>query len=121
MKHLIAALALTAVLAPVPALSETEQEEEGKSLMERGMALFFEGFMKEVEPLAEDLKNFAEEMEPNLRALADKMGPALEQLADKIDDMNNYEPPEMMPNGDIIIRRKPDAPERIIPKGEVEI
>jgi hypothetical protein len=27
-----------------------------------------------------------------------------------VDDMTNYELPEMLENGDIIIRRKPDAP-----------
>ncbi len=33
----------------------------------------------------------------------------VEQLKDMVDDMNAYQAPEMLPNGDIIIRRKPDT------------
>ena len=39
-----------------------------------------------------------------------KMGPALQDLLAKMDDIRNYEPPEMLPNGDIILRRKLAAP-----------
>ncbi|MCF6443907.1 hypothetical protein [Nereida sp. MMG025] len=119
MKHRAFALAFVFSFVVAPAFAQ--EEDTGKTLMERGIEMFFEGFMKEVEPLTEDLKQFAEDMEPNLQALAERMGPALQQLSDKIDDMNNYEAPEVMPNGDIIIRRKPDAPERVSPEGEVEI
>ena len=39
-----------------------------------------------------------------------EMGPALAEMMTRIDDLRNYDSPEIMPNGDIIIRRKPDAP-----------
>jgi hypothetical protein len=38
------------------------------------------------------------------------VAPALEKMMALVDDMTNYELPEMLANGDIIIRRKPDAP-----------
>ena len=34
------------------------------------------------------------------------MGPALIELMAKIDDITAYYPPEILPNGDIIMRRK---------------
>ena len=44
-----------------------------------------------------------------MKRFADKMSPMVEQLKDMVDDLNAYEAPEMLPNGDIIIRRKPEA------------
>jgi len=37
------------------------------------------------------------------------MGPAFIALTEKMGDMSHYELPEMLPNGDIILRRKPEA------------
>ena len=51
-----------------------------------------------------------------LRELIDRMKPALDDLREtlevfeKIDGLENYERPEILPNGDIIIRRRLDAP-----------
>ena len=41
-----------------------------------------------------------------LRDLFSEVEPQLRELRDAIDNLNEYEPPEMLPNGDIIIRRK---------------
>ena len=38
-----------------------------------------------------------------------------------IDDIGNYDMPEFLPNGDIIIRRSPDAPPFTPPATEPEI
>jgi putative sigma-54 modulation protein len=35
---------------------------------------------------------------------------AIDKLMAMVDDITNYQAPEMLENGDIIIRRKPDAP-----------
>jgi hypothetical protein len=42
-----------------------------------------------------------------------EMGPALAELAAEVKDWSVYEMPEILPNGDIIIRKKQteDAPE----------
>jgi len=50
------------------------------------------------------------------------LGPALRDLEEKIDDLNAYLPPEVLPNGDIIIRRKvPLLPEHLEEHGETDI
>ncbi|WP_090058992.1 hypothetical protein [Celeribacter neptunius] len=46
-----------------------------------------------------------------LQQLFDEMKPALEDLEGFVDDLNAYEPPVVLPNGDILIRRKPEAPQ----------
>jgi hypothetical protein len=80
-------LAILLLLAGSPVLAQ--DPDDGPGALERG-----------IEQL---LRDFFLEMEPRLRELRDAIG-----------DLNNYEAPEMLPNGDIIIRRKtpldPDAP-----------
>lgn len=97
--------------APLPVLAQEAAPEEGFSLMEEGAKQFFRGMMAELEPALDDLQGLAEEMEPTLRAFVDEMGPAMIQLMEQIDDLTNYHAPEILPNGDIIIRRKDEAPE----------
>ena len=54
-----------------------------------------------------------------LRGLMDEIEPGLRELQDRIGDLSTYHPPEVLPNGDILLRRKvpldPEAPE---PPGE---
>ena len=45
-------------------------------------------------------------MELLLQGLIKEMGPALLELEGKIIDLNAFHFPEVLPNGDIIIRRK---------------
>ena len=69
-------------------------------------------------PVQADTPQFKipDELNDVLRGLMDEMRPALEdairmfQSLEAIDDPRNYDLPEFLPNGDIIIRRKPDAP-----------
>jgi len=97
---------------------------EGYSLMEEGARLFLRGLMDEVDPAMEGLRDLAGEMTPALREFVQEMGPALVDLLDKVEDITNYHPPEMLPNGDIILRRKPDAapmPALPAPGDEIEL
>jgi len=55
-----------------------------------------------------------------LRSFAQEMGPALGALLEQVEDWSIYEPPVILPNGDIIIRRKPEAPD-IAPEEPVDI
>ena len=79
-------------LFPVVAGAQDVQED-APGLIERGMRMMVEGLMAE-------------------------MGPAMDQLRELTDRLDAYHPPEVLPNGDIIIRRKepldvepaPDAP-----------
>lgn len=113
MKHLVVALSLA---LPVPVLAQESgasdgEIEEGFSLMEEGAKLLFRGIMNEMEPAIDDFGGLARELEPALEMLASEMGPALMELMQTLDSVRYYEAPEVLPNGDIIIRRSPDAPE----------
>jgi hypothetical protein len=81
---------------PVPA-------EDGLSLMERGAQLLLRQFLNEVGPKVGEVQ---EGLKDALAALE----PALRELLEMIGDIRYYEAPERLPNGDILLRRKPDAP-----------
>ena len=83
------------------------QEEDGASRMERGAREFLEGLLLEMEPALRQMQDFMAEM-----------GPAMVELLEEIKDWSVYEPPEMLENGDIIIRRKPEEPEETLPPPE---
>ncbi|SDE44970.1 hypothetical protein [Limimaricola pyoseonensis] len=126
----IATAAAIALLSAAPAMAQLEatpetpetEESEGFGLMQEGADLFFEGLLGEMEPAIEDFRGFAAKAGPHLRALLSEMGPALMAVLDRIDDIANYEPPEILPNGDIIIRRRPEAPPfRPDPAPEIEL
>ncbi len=88
MKHLAAAaIALTLVQ---PAHAEDHNIREGWDLLGEGSRLLLEGLMDEMRPVFEE-----------------HMLPMLVELSDLIDDIQMYEMPEMLENGDIIIRRRP--------------
>lgn len=93
--------------------------EEGFSLLERGARLILRSLVDEMQPtLDEAQKGLAEaiaEWEPAMRALAESVG-----------DLGAYHPPEVQPNGDILIRRKTPLPptpptDPIGPDGETEL
>ncbi|MEM7719894.1 MAG: hypothetical protein AAF222_11890 [Pseudomonadota bacterium] len=83
---------LTFLIFAGPVLAE---EDRGRDLMGEALRLFMQGFLEEMEPALEDLQGF-------------------------VDNLNAYHPPEVLPNGDIIIRRKTDE-ELGRPEGETEL
>jgi hypothetical protein len=96
-------LALCLALAAPPSLAQGAGDgsagdmEEGFSLLEEGTRLLLRGLMSEMEP-------------------------ALRELQGALRNLDAYHPPEILPNGDIIIRRK--APLEAAPEGgegEVEL
>ncbi len=109
------------ISAMVSALgAPTIAQENGKSLMEQGAELFFEGLRKEMEPALGELLGLADEFGPAMQSFFEEMGPALAELAGEIQDWSVYETPMILPNGDIIIRKKPtqDPPEDVEPDEE---
>lgn len=101
-----------------------EDTSDGRSLMERGAELFLEGLQREMAPTLQDLSEFADQLGPSLRSFWVQMGPAISELADKVEDWSAYHPPEILPNGDIIIRRKqpePKQPETEPEPGQTDI
>ncbi|CUH64068.1 hypothetical protein TG4357_01048 [Thalassovita gelatinovora] len=130
MKHILITTMTAAFLAQ-PVLAEDPAppaagEDDGFSLMEEGAKLFFKGIMQQMEPALDDLQQLTEDMEPALRQFAKEMGPALRDLMEKVDDITLYHPPELLPNGDIILRRKQPMPPEPLPvpdpnEGEIDL
>ena len=113
----IPAAALALILAACPATAEESAPgtgDKGIDLMEEGARLLFESLLDQMEPQLRELQGMTEEMarqiEPALDFLSTEIGPAFMALVARIDDLANYQPPEFLENGDIIIRRKPEAP-----------
>ncbi|MEZ5714439.1 MAG: hypothetical protein R3D85_04270 [Paracoccaceae bacterium] len=118
----IAALTLATALAASPVWAE--DEKQGTTLMQEGAKLLFKGLMQEMEPAMDDLRKFSQEVGPKFELMIGEMGPALADLLSKIDDITAYHAPEILPNGDIILRRKtPLERERDKPDtgGEIEL
>jgi hypothetical protein len=84
------AAALFAVWAPLASAQPAEERIEGLPLPER-MERALRDMMGDVQPALEDALDY-------LRSFG------------AIDDPRHYELPEVLPNGDIIIRRSDDAP-----------
>ncbi len=116
MRHLYAA-AIIAACAAVPSHAE-EAPSTGQSLIERGTQLFLEGLMKELEPALDGLADVG----PGLRQFAEEMGPALQDLMAHVKDWSAYHPPEILPNGDIILRKRvPTAPQDTPEEGTIDL
>ena len=115
-------IALIAAIFTVATAPVSAQEDDGKSLMEQGAELFFEGLRQEMEPALEDLRGLAEQFGPAMQSFIQEMGPALAEITAQVKDWSAYEAPEILPNGDIIIRKKPDQPqpEEILPEDQEE-
>ncbi|MBP1804786.1 hypothetical protein [Rubellimicrobium aerolatum] len=110
------ALAAALLAAPLHA----QDTGEGQSLLDQGTG-FLRGLLGEEAPaLPElalpdlalpDLGGIAGEYLPTFSLLASEMGPAFVEVFGRIDSISNYESPVILPNGDIILRRSPDAPD----------
>lgn len=126
MRQILISTAAALMLAS-PALHAEEEgpPKDGPSLIEEGARMFFDGLMQEARPAMEGMKEMAERLGPQLREFAQEMGPALAEILKDVEDLSVYEAPEKLPNGDIIIRRKPDEetpPDLpLAPEDEIEI
>ncbi|MQQ07665.1 hypothetical protein GFB49_04280 [Epibacterium sp. SM1979] len=101
-----AALALS-LTGPAAAQSS----DDGPSLMERGADLFLRGLREEMAPTLEGFSELMGEIGPSMGEFLAQMGPALAEIAAEVQDWSAYELPEILPNGDIIIRKKRETPE----------
>ena len=124
MRHaaLLTALLLAAPLAaqetPAPDAPEEAERSLGSTLIEEGARLFLRGLIEEMEPGLEQLSRGFDEIAPILGTFLYEMGPALTEILNQVDSLANYGPPELLPDGNILIPRRPDAPEWVPPEGE---
>jgi hypothetical protein len=105
------ALASTLLAAPASA-------QDSGSLIEEGADLLLRGLIQEVAPPLQELAGIGQEVLPILQALGQEFGPALSDVASQIDSITYYEPPVIAPNGDIVLRRRVDAPAWVPPRAE---
>lgn len=89
--------------APQTGDGQTGEAEDGASLIERGMGMLFDDLMTNIGPELDGLSN-------DLAGAMDQLGPMVSDLSVLVDDISNYQTPERLANGDIIIRRDPGAP-----------
>ena len=68
-------------------------------------------------PIFEGLDELADSLRDLFNRFEQDVTPFMDQLGEQLRDLDRYHPPEVLPNGDIIIRRKrpdeapaPDAP-----------
>lgn len=95
-------LILAFLAAPLPATAQSETQD-GFGLIERGLGIIADNLWTEFGP---QLDQLGQGMGNALTDLA----PVLQDLAVLVDDLGNYQAPERLENGDILIRRRADAP-----------
>ena len=88
-------LALILALSITPAFAQ-EDDTQGRDLMAEALRLFMKGLMEEMEP-------------------------ALDDLSGLLENFDAYHPPEVLPNGDIIIRRKTPLDPEPEEGGEIDL
>lgn len=124
------AFTVALTLSAAPSMAQDGSGDDGSTLMERGMELFFEGLREEMSPTLETLRGMADEFGPAMARFWSEMGPAFGEVLDEVQDWTRYHPPEILPNGDIIMRKKaapepaPDttpAPQSQPPAGSTDI
>ena len=101
MKHVVALLIALSITSPAQA--------EGQTM---------DNLLKQFEDLSKNAQSMLEGWVADIGPKLEELGPTLEEFADKIGDMSAYHPPEILDNGDIIIRRK--IPTEPIPAPEAE-
>lgn len=97
MRRILLPLAL--ILATSAAAAEEEEEgglRDGFGLIQEGTRLLLRGLMDEIEP-------------------------GLRELQDRIGDLSTYHPPEVLPNGDILLRRRVPLEPEDPPGEEIEL
>jgi len=60
--------------------------------------------------LSEGMRQLSEGSRIILESIMGELAPMMAELRSMIDDLSRYEMPEVLDNGDIIIRRKPESP-----------
>lgn len=106
MRHLSALILCLTLAMPAtaqdyqPPLADEPAPQDG---LESGIENFMRNLLEQAQPHLEELG----------RDLGDTFGsvaPVLEDIGKLMDDVRNYHAPERLENGDILIRRRTDAP-----------
>lgn len=99
-------LVLILALLAAPALAQSPEPPAGApsdDAFQRGLEDFMGNLLNRAQPSLDRLGQ-------DLGGLAQRLGPVLGELGDLMHDVRNYQAPERLENGDILIRRRADAP-----------
>lgn len=116
-----AALVTAALVLAGPAIAQPQPVPPDCTPFTRGcdrMPRLFEDLGRDFGPLFRDLERelmpriegLGREVQPYLDRFGAVVEPYLSDLADMLGDLSRWEAPEVLPNGDILIRRRPDVP-----------
>ncbi len=109
---------------PIPPITAPGPLDEGISLLEQGARSLLRGLAQEMGPGLDEMRRSLDQMKPaldDMGAALSSLRPMAEGLLALVDDIGNYLPPERMPNGDILIRRKPGLPLPPPAEGEIDL
>ena len=113
-------LLLAASVAATPALAQ--DEPSGFDLIGEGAGQILQGLASEAVPaldgLTQGLPAWGAEVFPTVTAIVSDLGPGFFDVFREVDSLTNYEAPAIQPNGDVLIRRSPDAPAWTPPAAE---
>lgn len=96
------AVVLAILASPLAAEEADSDMREGANLMAKGAEMLLRGLV--------------DEFEPQLRAME-----GLEGLSGYFSDLSGYHPPEVLPNGDIVIRKKTPLELEAEKEGEIDL
>lgn len=109
MKHIVPLaplLVALAMAAPAAAQDDTQNNTQNNTMSD-----FKKRFGKLSDNAQTLLEGWKEEIGPKL----DEIGPALGDMIDRLGDMSAFHAPEVLENGDILIRRKQPLPPEPVP------
>lgn len=111
MNRILASLALMlAFLAAPLSAQDSNPSAEEPGAIERGLGAIIGQLFGSDDPAAPEGGPNANDLTQDLSGALRQMGPVLRDLATQVDDVRNYQAPERLPNGDILIRRREGAP-----------
>lgn len=99
---LVAGLALAQTPYEPPPADDSDPGSLGHDI-ENGIQGFMEKLLNEVQPHLDQLGR-------DLNDTMNSFAPVMDELQAVMDDVGNYQTPERLENGDILIRRRADAP-----------
>ena len=116
MQHLYAALVILCI-----GVTPAHAEENDPGLIEQSGQLFLRGLLQQLPGALKDLEALTGQLEPSLLSSTKKMAPYLRDLLQQVENWSVYAAPEILPNGDIILRKKHPAQAVVPPIGDIEL